>query len=182
MIRDVMDRADVPLAGLTQVVVGVGPGPYTSLRIGLVTAQAVGLALGIPVHGICSLDALAAEAADGMASDFLVATDARRREVYWAVYTSAGRRAGDPAVGTATQVRAQFPDLPVVGAGADLYPDLLGPKVGTGLEDGPRHPHAAALAELAVNAVPAGEALPPLPLYLRRPDAAEPTSRKSVLR
>ncbi len=178
MIGDVMAQVDLPMTALTQIVVGVGPGPYTSLRIGLVTAHALGLAIGIPVHGICSLDALAADATrvDTMDSDFLVATDARRREVYWAVYASDGRRAGDPAVGTAAEVREQYPDLPVVGVGAHLYPDVLGPG------RGPLHPDAAALAELAVTLVPAGQAMPPTPLYLRRPDAVEPAARKSVLR
>jgi tRNA threonylcarbamoyl adenosine modification protein YeaZ len=175
MIGDVIAQADCAIRDLTQVVVGVGPGPYTSLRIGLVTAHALALADGVPVHGICSLDALAAEAADRLDTQFLVATDARRREVYWAVYAPDGRRVHDPAVGTAAAVRGLFPDLPVVGAGADLYPELLGPRIG------PQHPSAVALAHLAVSRVPAGEALPARPLYLRRPDAALPTARKAVL-
>src|SRR5699024_4889318 len=79
---------------LDAVVVGRGPGPFTGLRVGMVTAASFGHALGIPVHGVCSLDAIAAEAG-GQAGpvpqgEFLVVTDARRREVYWARYRGAG--------------------------------------------------------------------------------------------
>ncbi|MGB7982632.1 MAG: tRNA (adenosine(37)-N6)-threonylcarbamoyltransferase complex dimerization subunit type 1 TsaB, partial [Candidatus Nanopelagicales bacterium] len=78
------------LAGITPreldaVAVGRGPGPFTGLRVGLVHAAVMGWALGIGVHGVCTLDVLAAQARDaGVSGSFLVATDARRREVYWA--------------------------------------------------------------------------------------------------
>jgi len=94
LIVEVLKESGVDRRDLTAVVVGTGPAPFTGLRAGLVTARTFALALGIPVHGISSLDALAAEAAAGLGlptgSTVLVATDARRHEVYWARYRVTG--------------------------------------------------------------------------------------------
>jgi tRNA threonylcarbamoyl adenosine modification protein YeaZ len=98
MIAKVMADAGVDRADLTAVAVGVGPGPYTGLRVGLVTAKVFGDVLGIPVHGVCTLDIIAAEAVKAGHDEFLVATDARRKEVYWARYDSNGRRTEGPLV------------------------------------------------------------------------------------
>src|SRR5690242_20931894 len=81
------DEAGIALADLSAVVTGAGPGPFTGLRVGMVTAAALGDALGLPVHGVCSLEAIA----HGLGA-VLVVTDARRREVYWAAYDDDGRR------------------------------------------------------------------------------------------
>src|SRR6185312_13975554 len=62
---------------LGAIVAGVGPGPFTGLRVGLVTAAALADTLGIPAYGVCTLDAIGADAGPGRV---LVATDARRRE------------------------------------------------------------------------------------------------------
>src|SRR5262249_61052198 len=84
-------------AELTAIVAGGGPGPYTGLRTGLVTARVLGAALGIAVHGVCTLDVIAADAVAAAAGrPFLVATDARRREGYWARYSPAGERLSGP--------------------------------------------------------------------------------------
>ena len=80
---------------LTGIAVGVGPGPFTGLRVGLVTARTLAMVRAIPVHGVCSLDILAAEAMDAGIADFVVATDARRKEVYLAAYVG-GRRVRGP--------------------------------------------------------------------------------------
>lgn len=183
MLRDVLVAAGRTVDEVTDVAVGVGPGPYTSLRVGLVTARALALPSALPVHGVCSLDVLAHEAVSAgrwsaaLTEGFLVATDARRREVYWAAYTSDGRRTAGPSVGRPTEVAAAHPGLAVVGEGALAYPDLLGATVG------PTYPSAAAMAEVVLVALAAGRALlPPTPLYLRRPDVAEPAERKRVLR
>ncbi|MFJ2440898.1 MULTISPECIES: tRNA (adenosine(37)-N6)-threonylcarbamoyltransferase complex dimerization subunit type 1 TsaB [unclassified Streptomyces] len=176
-------------ADVTDVVVGVGPGPYTGLRVGLVTALTFGSALGVPVRGLCTLDGLAY--ASGLAGPFAVATDARRKEVYWARYADARTRLTEPAVDRPADLAERLAGLPVVGAGAVLYPDAF-PDA-----RGPEHQSAAALAGLAAELLgspegPSGESpggtsegspggfLPPLPLYLRRPDAQVPKNYKVV--
>jgi len=139
-----LGRAGVDRFALTDLVVGVGPGPFTGLRVGLVTAQVLGLTLALPVHGVCSLDAIAeVVAADVMSAgggvggdgteSFLVATDARRREVYWARYeVTTGpwpwRRLEGPFVAVPAEVPVVGPDgvrRRVVGRGVELYPELL---------------------------------------------------------
>jgi tRNA threonylcarbamoyl adenosine modification protein YeaZ len=79
---------------IAEVLVGMGPGPYTGLRVGITFAQTFAWARNIPVRGFCSLDAIAAQLDD---SDFIVTIDARRKEVYWARYTN-GVRVEGPAV------------------------------------------------------------------------------------
>ncbi|HEV8274386.1 MAG TPA: tRNA (adenosine(37)-N6)-threonylcarbamoyltransferase complex dimerization subunit type 1 TsaB [Streptosporangiaceae bacterium] len=172
-IEKVLAQAGVSLAGLTAIVAGVGPGPYTGLRTGLVTARVLGAALGIDVHGVCTLDVIASDAVAAAAGrPFLVATDARRREVYWARYSPAGERLSGPGVAAPASLPA---GLPTAGEGAVAYPGLGEPIA-------PRFPSAAALAGLAARRLAAGDGLlPPEPLYLRRPDARVPGPPKSVL-
>jgi tRNA threonylcarbamoyl adenosine modification protein YeaZ len=169
-IARVLGAAGASPGDLTAVAVGTGPGPYTGLRVGLVTAQAIGDALGVGVYGICTLDVIAAGAVEAVAGrEFVVATDARRREVYWARYSPAGERLTDPAVGS------PFPaGCPVAGEGAVLYPQM------TAEPTGPRFPDAARLADLAARRAACGIIAPAMPLYLRRPDAAEPRPPKRV--
>jgi tRNA threonylcarbamoyladenosine biosynthesis protein TsaB len=164
---------------LTGIVAGVGPGPYTGLRVGLVTARVLGAALGIPVYGLCSLDAIAADVTggdEGPDGDFLVASDARRRELYWARYDSAGRRTFGPEVSKPAEIPVY--GLPAAGEGPMLYPEVLPDGLG------PAYPAAATLCRIAVAAIAAGDPdkvlLPPDPLYLRRPDAREPGTPKRV--
>jgi tRNA threonylcarbamoyl adenosine modification protein YeaZ len=169
---------------LTGVVVGVGPGPYTGLRVGVVTARVLGAALGIPVYGLCTLDVIAADAVSGdhdgeagrPAGDFLVATDARRRELYWARYDATGARMDGPQVSRPAEIPASA--LPAAGEGPMLYPEVLPEALG------PAYPAAATLCRIAVAAIAAGDPgkilLPPEPLYLRRPDAREPGAPKRV--
>jgi tRNA threonylcarbamoyl adenosine modification protein YeaZ len=170
-VAAVLEQAGRTPADLTDLAVGVGPGPFTGLRVGVVTALTIGSALGIEVHGICSLDALA-WAAD-VAGPFAVVTDARRREVYWARYADRRTRRGFAAVGRPGDVAGELDRGPVVGPGAVLHP-FADPR--------PSVLSAAALAELAADRIAGGgELLPPRPLYLRRPDATPPGKRKRVL-
>lgn len=171
----VMTEAGRTLAELTGVVVGVGPGPYTGLRVGLVTGTALAAARSVPVHGLCSLDSLAY--ASGLTEPFVVATDARRREVYWARYEDARHRTGEPEVGRPAELAEEVRALPALGAGAAQYADDF-PRF---LPDAPLHASAAALASLAAERLAAGEELAaPSPLYLRRPDAQVPAGYKVV--
>ena len=167
-IEHVLGAAGVPASSLTAIAVGVGPGPFTGLRVGLVTARTLSLALSIPVHGVCSLDILAAEALDAGLDDFLVATDARRKEVYLASY-AAGRRVSGPEVVKPLDAATESV---VVGRGAVLYPDAF-PHAAL-----PEHPSAAVLGDVVLRE--RFEILAPDPLYLRRPDATAPGKPKSV--
>lgn len=174
-VQRCLDEAGVAPEELTGVAVGVGPGPFTGLRVGLVTALVLAAVGGVPVHGICSLDALAAEAVDRSpdAPALLVATDARREEVYWARYAvrdgSAYRTEG-PGVARAADLPAPLRDLPAVGRGAHLYPEAL-----KALPE-PLDVRPGVLATLVTGALADGDEggilLPAEPLYLRRPDAA----------
>jgi tRNA threonylcarbamoyl adenosine modification protein YeaZ len=102
------------VSDVDEVVVGMGPGPFTGLRVGIAFAQSFALARDIPVRGVCSLDAIAAQVQE---SDFIITVDARRKEVYWARYKN-GVRVGEPAV--------SFPaDVSGASIYADLFPDMV---------------------------------------------------------
>jgi tRNA threonylcarbamoyl adenosine modification protein YeaZ len=159
--------AGLQMADLDAVVVGCGPGPFTGLRVGMATAAAYGHALGIPVHGVCSLDAIGGQTA----GETLVVTDARRREVYWARYRDGVRIEG-----------------PAVNAPADVDPGAARSVAGS--------PEHAALFGLALcepsYPTPAGliaavtdwsdNPAPLVPLYLRRPDAKTLAEREAASR
>ncbi|NUS11175.1 MAG: tRNA (adenosine(37)-N6)-threonylcarbamoyltransferase complex dimerization subunit type 1 TsaB, partial [Streptomyces sp.] len=111
----VLATAGRVLADVTGVVVGVGPGPYTGLRVGLVTAASFGDALDVPVHGVCTLDGLAWAAGEaGLDGPFTVATDARRKEVYWARYDGPAVRVTEPAVDRPADLPGDVRALPAV--------------------------------------------------------------------
>jgi tRNA threonylcarbamoyladenosine biosynthesis protein TsaB len=134
---------------------------------------------------VCSLDVIAADVECD--EDFLVATDARRRELYWARYDRSRNRVAGPAVSAPASIPDR--DLLAAGEGALLYPALL-PN-----GRGPAYPAAATLCRVVIAALAARTAakdppavasnevlLPPEPLYLRRPDAREPGAPKRVSR
>lgn len=132
-------------AQIDQVIVGMGPGPFTGLRVGIVFAQTFAAARNIPWHGVCSLDGIAIEE-----DEYIVATDARRKEVYWARYKSDQRVAG-PFVTAPSELDSKTEK--VYGISKPVYPDpskLL---------------NVAKVSQVTE------------PLYLRRPDAV-PTSER----
>lgn len=176
-IEQALAEAGVGMRDVGLLAVGVGPGPFTGLRAGLVTARVLGGVLSVPVVGVVSLDALMVAAASWSptlaAADLVVATDARRREVYWAAY-SRGARVFGPSVSSPAAV--DVAGRPVVGRGAALYPEILPGPAGDLLD-----PPAWAVAVLAARSYATGDTLPADPLYLRRPDVAEPAPRKRVL-
>lgn len=175
-VDTLLTGAGLALADVTGVVVGVGPGPYTGLRVGLMTADTFGFALGVPVHGVCTLDGLAYASDLGPdAGPFVVATDARRKEVYWGLYADSRTALSGPAVDRPADLAERVAGLPAVGAGALLYPETFADA------RAPEHVSAAALASVAAERLAAGEELlPPRPLYLRRPDAQVPKNYKVV--
>jgi tRNA threonylcarbamoyl adenosine modification protein YeaZ len=170
-IETVLGAAGVSLRDVTAIVAGSGPGPYTGLRVGLMTAQGLSTTLGVPAYGLCTLDAVAY--ASGLNGPFLAATDARRKEVFWARYADRRTRIDGPFVDRPADVPVE--GLPVVGAGAGLYPEALGQS------DAPPYPYGGFLAALAAERMAAGATLdPPRPIYLRRPDAVVPGAPKRV--
>jgi tRNA threonylcarbamoyladenosine biosynthesis protein TsaB len=167
-IATLLDAAGARAVDLTALAVGVGPGPFTGLRVGLVTARTLGMTLAIPVDGVCTLDIIAAGCE--VHGPFVVATDARRKEVYWASYADRTKRMDGPRVVRAADVAT---DLPVAGRGGLLYPECLPNRVD------PTEPSASVLASLVASG--AATMVEPKPMYLRRPDIAEPGRRKAVL-
>jgi tRNA threonylcarbamoyl adenosine modification protein YeaZ len=171
LIERALAEAGLVRQDLTAIGVGVGPGPFTGLRVGLVTARTLGFVLDIPVYGVCSLDVIAVEVVDTAAApgDFVVATDARRKEVYLASYDVDGLRLDGPLVDRPATLATQ---LPVAGEGALLYPEAFPHAIA------PTRPGAGWLAHaIAEERV---ELLDPEPLYLRRPDAMTPSRPKPV--
>lgn len=169
LIQAVLTEAGLVRQDLTAIAVGVGPGPFTGLRVGLVTARTLGFVLEIPVYGVCTLDVLAVEAVDtgAVIGDFVVATDARRKEVYLASYDDRGRRLAGPVVDRPVVLAS---DAQVVGEGAVLYPEDFPTSVG------PTRPSAGWLAHTVAEE--RAELSDPEPMYLRRPDAVMPGPRK----
>jgi tRNA threonylcarbamoyl adenosine modification protein YeaZ len=171
-VAECLAAVDLTPDRLGAVVAGLGPGPYTGLRVGLVTAAAIGYSLAIPTYGVCSLDGIGATSAEPA---LLVVTDARRREVYWARYAE-GTRIDGPGV-------ARPADLPpgvgsIAGAAADLYPDAW-PEL---FRSGPAYPDPAALVRAAAERISRQDPGDQLtPMYLRRPDAVVPGAPKAVL-
>jgi tRNA threonylcarbamoyladenosine biosynthesis protein TsaB len=172
LIEQALHQAGIARQDLSAIGVGVGPGPFTGLRVGLVTARTLAYVLEIPVYGVCSLDVLAVEAVETgavSAKEFLVATDARRKEVYVARYDERGARLTGPVV---DKPAALATDHPVAGEGAALYPEAFPHRTG------PAAPSAGWLARVVTDR--RAELLDPEPLYLRRPDAVAPGKPKRV--
>ncbi|KAA0022747.1 tRNA (adenosine(37)-N6)-threonylcarbamoyltransferase complex dimerization subunit type 1 TsaB [Antrihabitans cavernicola] len=160
------ESGSVP-ADLDAVVVGVGPGPFTGLRVGMATAAGFADALHIPVYGICSLDAIAHQV--GPDRELLVVTDARRREVYWARYRD-GVRFDGPGVEKPSALEV---GSAAVIAGSPSHVDLFDVPV-----EPVESPSALGLVLPLAAAILSGAAPEPIvPLYLRRPDAVEQAAR-----
>ena len=203
LVRRVLAQAGAEMGDLRAIAVGVGPGPFTGLRVGVAAATVLAEVLGVPVRGVCSLDVIAAAVLDGrltqrhaaqgrsihtrhdgssdsaqddlnplaqdadLSTGFLVVTDARRGELYWARYDALGLRTDGPSVGKPETL----PKLPTCGPGTGVR-EVPGPVLpGVEVLD------AGLLARSAWTLPDAGLA----PLYLRRPDADAPSVRKSAL-
>ena len=175
MLADVMADAGAGPRDLTDMAVGVGPGPYTGLRVGLITARTAASVVGAALHGVCSLDVIALEAAPG--EPFVVATDARRHEVHWARYDAARTDSRvPPSTGPPTWPRGCRP-----GQRWSVAAPALCRRAGR--SSGCRTLLSTPPPPCWPRAVVDGrvEVLPAEPLYLRRPDAAPPGPMKPVL-
>jgi tRNA threonylcarbamoyl adenosine modification protein YeaZ len=162
-IQGVLADAGVAMADVGAVVTGLGPGPFTGLRVGVVTAAALADARGLPVVGVCSLDAIGSGART-------VVTDARRKEVYWAAYDADGARADGPGVVRPEDLGRDGPFVGDPAFAARLAADVTPADVTT----------AGLLRAAAAQLADPSSAGPLLPLYLRRPDATPPTAIKAV--
>lgn len=189
LLREVLADAGVSPAEVDLVACGVGPGPFTGLRVGISAALAFGFARSIPVVGACSLDVTARRATATLGRPVTVLARARRAELCWATYDAHGVRLTGPVI------RRE----PVEVAGACVGD--------AGPIDEVMYPHALDLADLVMERLAAGEGLPhdialpeeaagdngasaadvlarriaedrwllpPRPIYLRRPDAVVP--------
>lgn len=177
LTAEIMTR--IPSGQLEYLAVGVGPGPFTGLRVGIAFARAMAWALDLPVVGVCTLDALAytkrhhyprqaLPTSSITHAAFAVATDARRKEVYWAAYDADGERIGEPVVIRPAEIESGLRSLPTIGSGAALYPEAF-------LEAAePQYPTGQAIGELGLAKIDHGEPLSTEPLYMRRPDAIPP--------
>ena len=176
-ITRVLASAGAVPTDLGAVACGVGPGPFTGLRVGIVTAASIADGLGIPSYAVCSLDALAlAHRGDGRA--VLAVTDARRKQVYWARYDESGERVEGPEVSAPDEISALAQGNLVVGAGALQWRDVFAEHTIDSSNPWPAATMVARLAAARAAANAPGEQL--LPMYLRRPDAQPPASLKPV--
>lgn len=159
--------AGVALTDVTDFVVGMGPGPFTGLRVGIATAETLAAVAGRPLHPVCSLDVTAKQwARDGAPDGFIVAADARRKELYWRQYTADATPVGAPRV----SAPGELPALPVAGAVPEAYRDQLDCQGPLGLDP-------ALLALLWRDLEVAGKE----PYYLRAADATVPGKPKSAI-
>jgi tRNA threonylcarbamoyl adenosine modification protein YeaZ len=158
LVAGALDNARDQTRMIERVLVGMGPGPFTGLRAGITFAQVFAHAREIPVTGICSLDGIVS----GVDGEYIVATDARRKEIYWARFNS-GKRVSEPKVSLPEEVRAM--GLPVFGEGAKRY--------GFEADIDMIHPHPLFMLAALEWADEVKQ-----PMYLRKPDAV-PTSERS---
>lgn len=173
LITETLASAGVTFGALGCLGAGIGPGPFTGLRVGVVTAAALADSLALPSYGVCSLDALAAAVPRGR--EVLVVTDARRRQLYWARYDRAGVRVGGPEIDEPARIAADHAgDVLVVGPAAGLLAEPFADVSASGIEA----PALASVVATAVASRPPDAVLDPL--YLRRPDARPPGPPKAV--
>ncbi len=183
MIQFVMQQADVSMNELSAVAVDVGPGLFTGMRVGMAAAQSIAWALELPMIPVCSLDALAMNASW---SDDIVAAalDARRGEVYWALYRMRGgnnepQRVTEPVVTSPDDLAIHLADraesVTCLGSGFHRYAETFAASSWVRILDGEsQFPSALNIVRLATYRLAADETVSASeiqPMYLRAPDA-----------
>ena len=168
LIVEAMSVAGITAADVTAVAAGMGPGPFTGLRVGIAAARAFAVGRGIPIIGVASHEAIALELSPAANSTLVVTTDARRRELAWSVFS------GVDALGIPALVAG--PSL----AGADAIDAALGEHSTARRVLADAVP-AGALGRIAALRRAAGLSAGSLePLYLRPPDAIPSAGPKRV--
>lgn len=166
-VQETLRQAGRSFSDVEAIVVGCGPGPFTGLRVGMVSAAAFGDALGIPVYGVGSLDAIAQGINFQKYPRALVTTDARRREVYWATYTDGVKDAGPDVIAPAAlELTGEIDVVSIPAQLVEKLPEKLAAVEHVSLKPLPEH--LVAVADFSITPGPL------VPLYLRRPDAKEP--------
>lgn len=165
LVNQTLEQAGIEFKDLSQVAVGVGPGPFTGLRVGIVTGTTIASMLKIPVRGVCTLDAISL-GVEGTQDRFVVVTDARRKEIYWASYDRQGKRDGEPQVSIPEEVE----QVPAYGPGVSVYPTIFTGGKDLQLDAGLLAARLELLPDVGLS-----------PIYLRKPDAKLPATRKSTL-
>ena len=183
MIKFVMQQAEVSMEDLSAIAVDVGPGLFTGMRVGIASAQSIAWSLELPMVPVCSLDAVAMNA--DWSDDVVAASlDARRGEVYWAMYRMRGagaepQRLTEPVVTSPEELAIHLADraesVVCVGSGfqrhvaffeQSAYAHILGPHS--------QFPTASSVVALATHRIAADATVSAQdiqPLYLRAPDA-----------
>lgn len=169
------------------VAVGVGPGSFTGLRVGIATARALGLSRGLPVRGVCTLDPIGRAIGElAPASPRLAVLDARRGEVFSSLYSTDGERLWGPGVSSpeelAERVAATSPPPLAAGSGAVRFRQQLASRDVEVPEDAdPVHRIAARhICALVAAGSGAADSDPVAPIYLRPPDAERWRERDSL--
>lgn len=183
MISFVMDQAGIEVADLATIAVDVGPGLFTGMRVGITTAQTMAWALDLPVVPVCSLDILAMNA-DWSDVPVAAALDARRGEIYWALYRMRGigaepQRLTEPVVTTpddlAIHLADRAEDIHCVGSGFHRFIDVFSSLTcATVCDNSLSSPTANNVVTLAAHHVAREETTTAAlisPMYLRVPDA-----------
>ena len=184
LITEALASAGLALTHLDAVIVGIGPAPYTGLRSGIITAQMLARGANLPLYGVSPLAGIARQILDRRPqATVLVATDARRREVYGATFRALGdddvELVDGPRVGSAATVATDIPGggCVVAGRGALLYAEHLPPTPDVDHDLDVATFHRIAAARLAAGR---DDLLGTAPLYLRRPDVSLPQAAKRV--
>jgi tRNA threonylcarbamoyladenosine biosynthesis protein TsaB len=183
VLLEEVERAVATAGGWGEVgliAVGLGPGSFTGVRIGIATARGLAASTGLPVAGVCTLDAIgrALREGDGGGADCLAVLDARRGEVFAALYSASGERLWEPLVSSPTDLAERVAELPrhprAGGSGALRFRQELaqrGVEISPPDDADPLHRVAARHICALAAAEKAEEAGPLAPIYLRPPDA-----------
>jgi tRNA threonylcarbamoyladenosine biosynthesis protein TsaB len=185
-----VERAAAAAAGwgsVDRIAVGLGPGSFTGLRVAIATARGLAAGLGLPVYGICTLDAIGQGMVEtGVEGECLAVLDGYRGEVFAALYSAAGARIWEPLVCRPEELAERVAELaappPAAGSGAVRFRDELARR-GVRIADDADPVHRVAARHICALAAAPGRDPGSLdPIYLRPPDAERWRERDAVHR